>query len=303
MSDEASKAASTGATAGSAAAPEAPSMAFVEFLEGVPPGVFRKVKDLRAMRYNKETGGRDGVLVTPPLLLHCPSDECNGDRVFRATDSPEIGVGPGLANIFIDYMCGNCRQSTKTFALRTGFAGLGDAPGICFKFGETPSFGPPTPTRLLRLFGSDREMFLKGRRCENQGLGIGAFTYYRRIVENHKNQILDEIIKVAAKVAPGMVQMLEDAKTENQFLKSIDSVKHSIPQSLLINGHNPLMLLHSALSEGLHAQTDEQCLELAQAVRVVPAELAERIGQALKDEAELNAAITRLMNRSDRQNG
>jgi hypothetical protein len=63
------------------------------------------------------------------------------------------------------------------------------------------------------------------------------------------------------------------------------------------------MLLHSALSEGLHAQTDEQCLELAQAVRVVLAELAERIGQALKDEAESNAAITRLMNRSDRQNG
>jgi hypothetical protein len=62
-------------------------------------------------------------------------------------------------------------------------------------------------------------------------------------------------------------------------------------------GDNPLILLHSALSEGLHAQTDEQCLELAQAVRVVLAELAERIGQALKDEAELNAAISRLMKR------
>jgi hypothetical protein len=80
-------------------------------------------------------------------------------------------------------------------------------------------------------------------------------------------------------------------------LKAIESVKDSIPESLLVNGHNPLTLLHSALSEGLHAQTDEQCLELAQAVRVVLAELAERIGQALKDEAELNAAISRLMNR------
>ena len=141
------------------------------------------------------------------------------------------------------------------------------------------------------MFRTDRDIFLKGRRCDNQGLGIGAFSYYRRIVENHKAQILDEIIRVATKVAPGMVETLERAKSENQFLKAIESVKDSIPQSLLVNGHNPLTLLHSALSEGLHAQTDEQCLELAQAVRVVLAELAERIGQALKDEAELNAAF------------
>ena len=39
-----------------------------------------------------------------------------------------------------------------------------------------------------------------------------------------------------------------------------------MPESLLINGHSPILLLHSALSEGLHAQTDEQCLELAEAL-------------------------------------
>jgi hypothetical protein len=208
-----------------------------------------------------------------------------------------VPPGTGIADRIVDFTCSNCGEGQKTFALRLFFPLSDGYFGDCIKFGEFPTYGPPTPTRLLRLFGTDRETFLKGRRCENQGLGIGAFTYYRRIVESHKNQILDEIIKVAAKVAPGMVEMLEDAKNENQFLKSIDSVKHSIPQSLLINGHNPLMLLHSALSEGLHAQTDEQCLELAQAVRVVLADLAERIGQALKDEAELNAAVTRLMKR------
>jgi hypothetical protein len=48
-----------------------------------------------------------------------------------------------------------------------------------------------------------------------------------------------------------------------------------------------------------HAQTDERCLELAHAVRLVLAELAERLGQALKDEAELNNALSRLMTRRD----
>ena len=95
-------------------------------------------------------------------------------------------------------------------------------------------------------------------------------------------------------VSPDMVAALEVAKAEQQFSKSLAMVKDTIPQSLLINGQNPMTLLHSALSEGLHAKTDQQCLELAHDVRVVLAELADRIGQALKDEAELNTAISRL---------
>jgi hypothetical protein len=121
--------------------------------------------------------------------------------------------------------------------------------------------------------------------------------YYRRIVE--KTQILDEIIKVAAKVAPEMVGTFEAAKSENQFLKAIDSIKGVIPQNLRVNGHNPLTLLHSALSKGIHAQTDDRCLEFAHDIRVVLADLAERIGQALKGDAELSEAILRLTKPDD----
>ena len=74
------------------------------------------------------------------------------------------------------------------------------------------------------------------------------------------------------------------------------SARDAIPQSLLINGQNPLSLLHTALSIGLHEETDERCLELAHDIRVVLSELADRIGTALKDEQELNTAVTRLMN-------
>jgi hypothetical protein len=91
-----------------------------------------------------------------------------------------------------------------------------------------------------------------------------------------------------------MVQALEAAKKENQFLKAIESVKNALPQTLLIEGHNPLTLLHSALSEGLHEKTDEECLKIAHDVRVVLAEFIERIGQALKNDAELKAAVGRL---------
>ena len=42
--------------------------------------------------------------------------------------------------------------------------------------------------------------YLKGRRCENQGLSIGAFSYYRRVVESQKDKIFDEIIGVCERL-------------------------------------------------------------------------------------------------------
>jgi hypothetical protein len=297
MSDEASEATSTGPNVEAQTETEPPSVSFDEFLERVPPGQLRRIEDFRF--FHSVPGGMQTAYVSPPqLLLHCKSDACGGDRVFRCVQSSrniEVKAGVGVSDRYVYYTCSNCGESQKSFALRMIFESIDERLGKCFKFGEFPAFGPPTPTRLLRMFGTDRDIFLKGRRCENQGLGIGAFSYYRRIVENHRNQIIDEIIKVATKVAPGMVEMLERAKNENQFSKAVESVKDAIPPTLLINGHNPLTLLHSALSKGLHAQTDEQCLQFSNAIRVALAELAEHIGQALKDEAELNAAISRLM--------
>jgi len=88
---------------------------------------------------------------------------------------------------------------------------------------------------------------------------------------------------------------LRDAIKETQFSKALEMAKDAMPESLLINGHSPILLLHSALSEGVHALTDEQCLELASSIRVVLGELSERLSQALKDELELTRALSTLM--------
>ena len=88
-----------------------------------------------------------------------------------------------------------------------------------------------------------------------------------------------------------MINTLRAAQQEIQFNKSMKSVKDAIPAALLINGQNPITLLHSALSVGLHTESDEICLQFAHAARLVLIELADRLGQALKDEAELNNAV------------
>ncbi|MBR1171209.1 hypothetical protein JQ571_29820 [Bradyrhizobium liaoningense] len=277
-------------------------MTFADFLQSMPPGQSARITDAVE---RDQSAPRRFEITAPALWLHCTSDICNGPRIFRFLDGfryYELDPEKGPSNRYFTYLCSNCRRKTKMFSLSVSPGKDANPPAaFCTKFGEIPAFGTPTPNRLLRLFGSDSKIFLKGRQCENHGLGIGAFSYYRRVVENHKDQLFSEIIKVAAKIAPDTVAALQAAKEQHQFLNALDAVKDVFPQGLLINGHNPLTLLHSALSEGLHAHTDEQCLQAAHDIRIVLAELTDRMGQALKNEAELTSAVARLTQRkSDR---
>jgi len=274
------------------------SIKFYEFLESSPPSNLIPVSDIATIHLWPNGQYREHRLNLPELQLHCSHESCNGLRFFRCIENT-INIGTGnFSFLYLHYKCSNCQKTIKTFSLGILVENSKVSDGKCYKFGEMPVFGPPTPARLIKLLGPDRETFLKGRRCENQGLGIGAFAYYRRVVENQKNRILDEIIKVSKKINTPLeaINILEQAKLEIQFSKSLALVKDSIPQILLINGRNPLTLLHSALSDGLHDKTDEHCLEIASSVRIILAELSDRLSQALKDEAELNLAVSRLMN-------
>ncbi len=265
-----------------------------DFLEASVPGCKVEVSDL-VQEIISDSGYKSYYLRLPPLDLICETEACGGKRIFEAVGSIRIEIGK-LDSDFAMYCCRNCKRNFKTYSLR--FKSYEDKKtGEIYKYGEEPPFGPPVPSRLITLVGPERDYFLKGRRAESQGLGIAAFAYYRRVIENQKNRIFDEIIKVSAKVgaAQEVLSDLESAKREVQFSRSVAEIKHGLPQVLLMNGHNPILLLHSALSEGLHAQTDEKCLELASSVRIVMTELAERIALALKDEAELVGAVSRLL--------
>lgn len=270
-----------------------------EFFEVVPPGNLVAVKDLAS-----EERGSYGVSYRfrlPALQLFCETEACEGIRFFEPTDRENLKLNARNEH-FVTYCCRNCKRTTKTYALWS-FLNEDGVNGKLFKFGEVPPFGPPTPARVISLIGSEKEYFLKGRRAENQGLGIAAFAYYRRVIENQKNKIFDEIIRVSEKIAnePALIDELKSAKNEVQFGKAVSEVKHGIPQALLINGHNPLTLLHSALSEGLHAQSDEQCLEIATSIRIVLTDFVEKVANTLKDEAELNDAVTRLLKHKSKQ--
>ncbi len=266
-----------------------------EFFEIVPPNKTAYVID---MRDNKTSYPGSEAINLPEILLYCDHDSCKGERLFKNTNNPTV-YEDRFANVYFIYKCKNCGVTTKTYSVMAKFY-LNQPSGVMFKYGEYPQFGPPTPAKVVRILDSEKDYYFKGRQSENQGLGIAALAYYRRVVENQKNKIFDEIIRTIKKINPGdsvLIAELEAAKKENQFSKSVESIKHAIPQILLIDGHNPLTLLHSALSEGLHAKTDEECLEIATSIRVVLTEMVERMSNALKDTVELKNALSKIINK------
>ena len=267
---------------------------FAEFLESTPPGVSEELSDVCS---SNSHGHR--VIAEPDVQLHCSSDACQGTRFFQCTSDTAYLRDKGWKYTYLTYRCRNCRTTAKVYSIAVLPQNSSSSVGTAYKFGEHPSFGPPTPARVITLIGPDRELYLRGRRAENQGLGIGAFAYYRRVVENQKGRVIEEMGRVAKKLGASakVVAEFDAAAAETQFSTAIARIKDAIPQSLMINGNNPLSLLHKALSEGLHEEDENVCLELAHSIRLVLTELAERMSQVLKDKVELDNAVTRLLNR------
>lgn len=268
------------------------AISFKEFLESTPPGKEVPITNFAAHKSNSLR------TTIPQLNLHCTSEECQGVRFFAATDDAWLS-SEKYNNSYLTYICRNCRKSYRTYSLGSHKDAETDS-WLVLKYGEVPAFGPPIPSQAFKLIGGERELFLMGRRSETQGMGIGAFVYYRRVIESQKVRIFDELIRVISKISPNdaVIAELEAAKKETQFTKAVEVIKHALPQSLNINGYNPLTLLHSALSEGVHAHNDQECLELASSARTVLFEFADRLSQALKEEAELNSAINKLANKN-----
>jgi hypothetical protein len=266
-----------------------------QFLELVPPGKrIVLIERARQNRYGKM------IISLPIIELYCASQKCDGLRSWHCDEDIFPHSDPRkIEQEFITFVCRNCGTAIKHYAIQLWKTVPG--PYSAMKYGEDPAFGPPPPARLMGLIGEDREHFLAGRRAENQGMGIGAFSYYRRVIENQKNRIFQAIIDVARKLSncnEELIMQLESAKDETQFSKAVEGIKAGLPPILLIDGHhNPLTLLHAALSDGIHDRTDDECLERATDIRMVMTDLAERISIALKDVAGLSESVSRLMKR------
>ena len=174
-----------------------PKLTFAQFLVSKPPNVQLYVLGL--FETAQRGSMRDASVAGPEIKLHCDGEGCAGERRFACiSGNHQIHTNSDIR--FLSYRCKDCGNSHKTFALSI-IRDKQTTSGWVTKFGEAPPFCSHTPRRVFDLIGEEyRELFLQGRRAENRGLGIGAYAYYRRIVENQKGKFIDEIRKVAEKL-------------------------------------------------------------------------------------------------------
>ena len=266
-----------------------------KFLEDVPPG---EARQLAADAWKFPQHGFP-TFTWPPVELYCSNITCAG---FRFADPSvksaiEFHAYNHEKSVWCAYSCRNCQTFLKLFALvLTSPPGRQNRVGSALKVGEYPVFGPHLPPNVIELLGVDADYFLKGHRSEAQGLGIAAFAYYRRVVENQRTHIFDEIISAAEHIGADaeMIERLKQLKKTWRFQQSVDEIKGCLPQILLIEGQNPLELLHPVLSDSIHDRSDEEALEIAGEIRLVLINLAERIALAKTQSQELKKAVAKL---------
>jgi len=263
------------------------------FITGPSGQEYTKVKGVFAKKHG--TGGYSYEVATPSLFLYCP--ECEGDRHFdcEGENFHIFTIGrESIGGLF--YLCRNCRKFHREFAL--SIARDTDDLASVKKFGEWPPHGEKLSRRVQNLLGEENwPLFLKGRSAENAGLGIGAFGYYRRVVDNLWSELLEKSIEVAkiTKFPPESIKVLETALNIKQFSKAVDMIGDGIPEVLKIDGHNPIKVLYDALSVHIHEKDDAECLELAESMRIVLSDLADKINEAKKNHSEVSKALGRLM--------
>ena len=135
------------------------------------------------------------------------------------------------------------------------------------KIGQYPAQSIDVPKGLENNLGEEAiNLYKKSLINRNSGYGLGAVTYIRRVVEDKTNELIDVAARLAeshnvdAEIVKQIRASAQERTTYDQKLKIAATV---LPNSLLIEGVNPLAELYSLVSEGVHALTEEECIAVA----------------------------------------
>lgn len=214
---------------------------------------------------------------------------------FEYQNYPSKGVSVRLV-----YLCTHCQEFERLFYVRAD----NDKQGSWYmKVGQFPAWEVSGDTSIEHLLGSHASYYKKGLICESQGYGIGAFSYYRRIVEEVIDELLEEIADLLSGEELAAYQVaLEKTKMTIVTAEKIELVKDLLPTILRPDGMNPLSALHSALSQGLHAESDEDCSDLAENCREILVFLVNQVSASKQTAKSFTVSMRKLLDKKSEKN-
>lgn len=145
-----------------------------------------------------------------------------------------------------------------------------DAKVFLEKVGSNPPI-KVQPNKLVSKY-FDRETnrwYFKGLNCINENYGIGAYAYFRRIIEKELIHIIESIKELPSSHKSEIEKLLK-AHKENPTITTIyENIFEHLPHSLKVLGNNPIKLLYKETSDGLHSLKDDECLKKSEAVQKI----------------------------------
>ena len=232
--------------------------------------------------------------------IHMDCEVCNSEQTFIMTN----GYAPHYDSIVsaygkilhLNYECAGCGVFQRVFSIK-----VSDKLDYLMKTGQYPNPDISIDKSISKALGEHEELFKKGLICESQSYGIAAYAYYRRIVEKVIDELLDDITDLVD--ASDKIQYEEALKKtkETSFAKDkIELVKDLLPTSLKPNGMNPLGSLYGILSEGMHAKSDDECIEIAGHIKTILVFFIKQVIQSKQESKEFTASMKKILEKKSK---
>jgi hypothetical protein len=230
--------------------------------------------------------------------MHCPV--CASGQTFIVRNDPKSQFDawqsfedPFKGAEIWRYLCMGCRKFGRLFFLERRTDSKGD---YVRKLGQQPEWEASIPQEFKNRLGEHAVMFQRGMDCEGTGYGVGAFAYYRRVVEDMIGDLLDRIPALLTdEERVTFAAALERVHQTTVTQAKIELVKDLLPARLRPEGINPLDVLHTELSVGLHGKSDEDCLDDAVAVREALAYLVTELARAEEAGKQFTAGMRKIL--------
>ena len=206
-------------------------------------------------------------LLPERLKMFCPHQACQQETQWGVYD-PRFFFGDEIRDY--DYQCKNCGERSVHYSL---IWQEGKVESVFIKVAQWPPLSIQPPSELAQALGDeDCALYSKALINANFNHGIGALAYFRRVIENKVNLLLD-LVADAAKLAgvdEAGLQELERVKATHQVDRKIEIASKLLPAHLKPPGSpDPLDRLYKSYSSGLHGESDEKCLDIFKEGRFV----------------------------------
>ncbi len=253
-----------------------------EFLENAPLYVWREFVRPAVNRRSLWIKEIDAFCENCQQLR--PFQDMRSTDKLPAPDMQPFGVfGHGSAvetgTSHFEFTCVSCGKSKSEYHVEQ----IVDEETIRFqKYGERPRKRLARDPVLQRFLKDDLDNYEKAVVCLSSGYGIAAFAYFRRVVENNINRLLELVQEEANSSGADskVVAALAELQKNSSMTEKIRIANHALPAHLNPDGLNPLSRLYQVLSEGVHNLPEEKCLikakETSECLAYLVSELASR---------------------------